>query len=394
MRLATAYVRFYRAFNYDYLRKAHRDFRPDPWDILDEGPAYPYVRIPIDSELTCIVGANEAGKSQLLDAIQLALGSKPLGPTDLCRYSEFFTVSGAPRVPDVGLHFNHLTDEESTELQGIIGLPDSTAIKSFKMFKVHPERILIYVRDDEEPVDVSGNGKALASFLPKAVRIYPTYELPDSVPIGVLVPSDNEGSTNIGLDRYAQLAITNALMPVVEAIRNEEQESQDHSNAIDGLVGKIRESSAMSQQDRSERLERLQLARNLLVEIAGISPQAFGDLQAAPHNGGQGFASAIETEMNRQLDVSLNLSKWWSQDSEFRLEIGAQDHQLLLTVSDRTGSQYTFDERSHGLKYFLDSMQLTNHSRTEAREPLPEPFSLEVSRGLRASAEALQSCAT
>lgn len=365
MQLATAYVRFYKAFNYDYLRKAHPDFEPDPWDVLEDGPAYPYITVPIESKLTCIVGANEAGKSQLLDAIQLALSTETPKPTDLCRYSEFFTVSGEPRVPDVGLHFSQLTDEESVELQEVVGRQGGPAIKSFRMFKVHPRKILLYFDNEEEPLDISDRGDELAKLLPDAVRIEPTYELPDSVPIGVLLPPGAEGSLDIGLDRRDQIEFTKLLLPIIEAVREDDAETTDHTAVIEPLIQQIRKVAPMSERDRKELQQRQALARDLLVEIAGIGPQAISDLQQTSPDGGYGHASAIEAKMNGQLGDALNLAKWWSQDSEFRLKINAHDQQLLLTVRDRTGSQYTFDERSHGLKYFLSYLiQALTHMRS------------------------------
>lgn len=47
MRLTTLYIRFFRSFNFDYLRKSREDdtAHPDPWDLL--GPDelfFPFVR--------------------------------------------------------------------------------------------------------------------------------------------------------------------------------------------------------------------------------------------------------------------------------------------------------------------------------------------------------------
>ena len=43
MILKTAYVRFYRAFNFDYLRKRNPGATPDPWDKMEDGSFYPYI---------------------------------------------------------------------------------------------------------------------------------------------------------------------------------------------------------------------------------------------------------------------------------------------------------------------------------------------------------------
>ena len=64
MLLKNVYVRFYKSFNYDYLRKSHPDAKPDPWDLIESGLFFPFVRIPIEKDVTTVVGANESGKSQ------------------------------------------------------------------------------------------------------------------------------------------------------------------------------------------------------------------------------------------------------------------------------------------------------------------------------------------
>jgi len=44
VKLKTLYVRFYKSFNYDYLRKSHPDAVGDPWDFVEEPKSfYPFV---------------------------------------------------------------------------------------------------------------------------------------------------------------------------------------------------------------------------------------------------------------------------------------------------------------------------------------------------------------
>ena len=57
--------------------------------------------------------------------------------------------------------------------------------------------------------------------------------------------------------------------------------------------------------------------------------------------------------MNRQLATQLNLAKWWTQDSAFSLALEAGEFDLTFTIQDRTGSSFSFSERSDGLRYFL-----------------------------------------
>ncbi|MCY3921207.1 MAG: AAA family ATPase, partial [Chloroflexi bacterium] len=209
MRLATAYVRFYRAFNYDFLRKAHSNFSPDPWDAFEDGTDYPYIKIPIDSKLTCIVGANESGKSQLLDIIECALGETQPDSSDFCRYSGFLSASGDLRLPDTGLHFEALTEVESSGLQDLLGR-QGQPIESFRLFRVHPSRIEIFAENGTDPVvfsDDSEEAKKLTGLLPSVVRIEATRALPDSVPLDYLRSTNDDDSSGTRLGRAAQLQL-------------------------------------------------------------------------------------------------------------------------------------------------------------------------------------------
>ena len=69
MLLKTVFVRFYKSFNYDYLRKHHNSAHKLPWESLGEA-FYPYVKVSMDPMVTTVVGANESGKSHLLSAVE------------------------------------------------------------------------------------------------------------------------------------------------------------------------------------------------------------------------------------------------------------------------------------------------------------------------------------
>jgi hypothetical protein len=45
--------------------------------------------------------------------------------------------------------------------------------------------------------------------------------------------------------------------------------------------------------------------------------------------------------MNRQLAQSLNFSKWWTQDNQFQLQMTLRDQDLVFTIRDRTGTEYS-----------------------------------------------------
>ena len=120
MRLTRLYVRFFRSFNFDYERKAHPEAQSKAWEMLD-GAWFPFVRVDLDPSVTAIVGANESGKSHLIDALRQALTGEGIKRLDFCRYSTLFSVeAGQSRLPDVGVDVE-LLDEGDVTLLGRLG---------------------------------------------------------------------------------------------------------------------------------------------------------------------------------------------------------------------------------------------------------------------------------
>jgi energy-coupling factor transporter ATP-binding protein EcfA2 len=111
--------------------------------------------------------------------------------------------------------------------------------------------------------------------------------------------------------------------------------------------------SGLSDREERDYLDQLDLAFDLLVTVGRIDVSAFKELQSALRNEDEGLANGIVSSMNEQLAKSLNLSRWWTQDHRFSVAIAIRDYDIVFTVRDRTGSEYSFAERSGGLKYFL-----------------------------------------
>jgi hypothetical protein len=120
IRLTKLYVRFFRSFNFDYERKANPRAEAKPWEMVD-GAWFPFVRVDLDPDVTAVVGANESGKSHLIDALKQALTGEGINRRDFCRYSALFSVeAGYDRLPDLGIEVELLSD---TDLNRLSGLP-------------------------------------------------------------------------------------------------------------------------------------------------------------------------------------------------------------------------------------------------------------------------------
>nr|WP_239520471.1 AAA family ATPase [Blastococcus saxobsidens] len=91
--------------------------------------------------------------------------------------------------------------------------------------------------------------------------------------------------------------------------------------------------------------------------------------------------------MNSSLARHLNLRRWWAQDKEFKLRLTSRERDLVFTISDRTGTDYSFKERSRGLRYFLSYyVQLKAHYSSVSRPEIllmDEPDAYLSSAGQR-----------
>lgn len=359
MILRTAYIRFYRAFNFDYLRKHHPGAKQDPWDHIGEN-FYPYVKLDIDSELTCVVGANESGKSQILQAVECAVGKTVPLPKDFCRHSTHFTVAETMKLPHFGLHFTEVRDEESAELAKVIQPAITESIESFRVFRTGPVEATIYLEGGSEH-QVS-DLDALKKILPNVFRVESERAIPNSVPISFLARGGSKGGVAPGLTRPDRLALTDPIADSTLDLRSLLSSPEKLAEIIQQHLQEASFSSGLSERERQGQQDQMDLAYDLLVTVGGIHPSAFEQLRTALRDDDEGMANGIVALMNDKLEESLNLAKWWSQDRQFRLAIAARDSDVVFTIRDRTGSEYSFAERSGGLKYFLSYLvQILTH---------------------------------
>lgn len=343
MRLRTLYVRFFRSFNFDYLRKSRSNFQPDPWDSLGaDGKLFPFVRVPLEADVTTVVGANESGKSQLLCAIEALLTGEGFEKKDFCRYSTEFNESDVS-LPEFGGQFTDLTEQDRAALSGLPNWEPSE-VESFHLFRFH-NRITVFAADKSWDIDEVPSALAL----PKSFRIDAQIPLPDSVEIAFLAGEQKTES------RPRQ-----SWLPRMAFLR-------EHPESLEaGQGGTGRPSYEANDEATDPDLPRQwELARRLLVDVAGISAGEFAELSKAVHVS-DGYAEALIDKMNRKLSDSLNFKRWWTQDTNFALRLRLRDFDLVFTIRDRTGSDYTFNERSQGLKYFLSYfVQYLSHSATQ-----------------------------
>jgi hypothetical protein len=246
----------------------------------------------------------------------------------------FSAEEGKRRVPDFGLDLE-LSSDEREELRDV-GIEE----QSITFLRLSGAGNQVVGSDGESRALNEEQLRALEARLPRPFELDTGVAIPKSVSFATL--TEREATP---LDRRRQrTAVFEVLQEVtdVEAIRT----SADH---LFGLL------SGQSEGEAEAKLRGASdaLARTLLVDIAHIAPGAFADLEKAVQAEEEGSVSALIDSMNRSIATHLNISRWWSQDEEFELRVDVREHELVFLVRDKTGINYSFDERSTGLRYFL-----------------------------------------
>lgn len=344
MKLSRVAVRFFRSFNYDYELKSREKSTPATWEETD--PAwFPFVRVQIDPEVTAIVGANEAGKSQLLTAVKAALSGSPIDRADFCRYSDLYSARrGEIRLPEFGGTFT--LDPNEPDLTASTGLE---GLREFTLYRPGSNPPFVVANDSR--IDISEEQlEVLTELLPSYHELKTDLAIPNSVSIAELA---GEERTRMH-DRKQRTGFFEDLReigtPTAETVTEK---------LLPRLLVPKDEASMAAERKRKAEFE---LARELLVDAAGIDPSVFSELREALHSGREGQVEGIIGIMNSAIKENLNIQRWWTQDRDFDLLVEAREQELAFTIQDRTNSKYSFDERSQGLRFFLSYfVQLTAH---------------------------------
>ncbi|WP_088319391.1 AAA family ATPase [Kineosporia sp. R_H_3] len=351
MRLKRVYIRFYKSFNYDYERKAKIGAKPLECELTDEG-WYPHVRVDLDPEVTAVVGANEAGKSHLLDAIEILLKGDGIERRDFCRYSSLYSVeSGRMRYPEFGGLFEVVDD---ADLQFLRDVGVRTRGDQVWFFRPGEGSTFLLGTDDGPRRDLSAEElKRFEALLPAWLALQTDIGLPDSIPIAAL-----SGRSSLGLDRRRRTQVLDVLS----------SKSWTSSEELLAQVPALHQALADLERADAVRQAEHELGRQLLLTVAKVDEKAFADLADAMAAGREGEVNGIIQQMNDALARHLNLSRWWAQDDQFQLRLSPREYELVFTIRDRTGTDYSFSERSRGLRYFLSYyIQLRAHQRPEGR---------------------------
>ncbi|WP_204105312.1 MULTISPECIES: AAA family ATPase [Spirulina sp. CCY15215] len=337
-----------------------------PWEMIGE-MWYPYVQIVIDPKVTTVVGANESGKSHLLSAIEKAISGEHIKRQDFCRYSQFFTVrEGKLKFPDFGSEWSNLSQEEEKNIRSIAKIPEEIAFDRFFLFRGNKDNLKIYLLGKNKKYngyDLSQKNTNISNILPHPFIIYSDIALPQSVPIRQIIKCHKQKANGTKwefLERSQKLKINNLLETLskdfgatLKSNGATTLNNQPLNKLILSLVTAFEEDYGMNPKDIDKRKKEFELAYKLICQVAQIDAETLEELATALTEGNEGYVQGLLAKVNAQLSDSLNFPSWWVQDRDFRLCVSARDHDLVFTIRDRTGTEYSFAERSSGLKYFL-----------------------------------------
>jgi hypothetical protein len=350
VQLTRLYIRFFRSFNFDYERKAHTGGRAHEWEMID-GSWFPFISVALDPVMTGVVGANESGKSHLIAAARQALTGEDISRRDFCRFSTLYSVeAGRVRTPDFGVGLQ--LDEEDAALLAAVDIEINPGdLVTFLRFGSGTTALVL---PDNSALDLTDDQlEAIESRLPRPFELDADVPLPDSITLDEIL----ERSPQWAMGRRDRARLRTTLGQLVE---NTVEAVNTSAPAI--------ASSLRPYDDDPTRLKAVDLARKLLVDVAQIDRSAFEDLETALEQGEEGQVGGLLETMNRALARHLNFSRWWRQDRDFELRLSPRDSEVVFTIRDRTGTDYSFQDRSRGLRFFLGYyVQLLAHDRSASR---------------------------
>jgi len=360
MKITKVLLRWYSSFNINYVGYADRRSSgvPRPWNSVGreatDETIFPFIEIPIETDATTIVGANESGKSHLLNAISKLLTGKgtlrgdDFSRTDLCHFCGIGN-KNADAWPNIGIELQL----DSTEFQNVLTaigvvIPPTHAEKDNRVVLIltTDETALIYIglNDTPTPIDLKKLA-ALRKVLPTIKFLDSGVAMADQVPLVNLLAAYDPAKYK-GKPLFDEATSQKA----AEALKTL---SLNKGQAIPDLAfDKLAEVKSELDKGRLDVSSAGMLEAMLFREILGIKLEALETLLNLTASE-RGYAEGLISTWNGEIAEKLNLSRYWQQDDQFSLQLNYKDGVLYFEIKDKTKATYTFKERSSGLKFFL-----------------------------------------
>jgi predicted ATP-dependent endonuclease of OLD family len=365
MKITKVLLRWYKSFNVNYMGYIDRrdDVLSRPWNCFKDNEQnhvieYPFIEIPIEEDITTIVGANESGKSHLLSAIYKVLtgydwnDDSQFDRTDLCYYSPVRN-QNVNLWPYIGLQFtftkneiakiNEFLSKEQISIKVTAKQTTLTLILGQQNNKVAAD---LYIGDKH----IELSKESLSNFrklLPDIKFIHSDIPISDSIDIRSLVykydaknEEENNYFYNYDIAQGVAKKIAKLSLPLIN-----QTVTDDFLNQLQNLKDQLSDKS-------NEKRESVQLEFLLFRDVLNISRETL-EVISSLRDSDRGYIESYISTWNREIERKLNLSQYWQQDEFFSLQVNYKRGIIYFEITDRTGSVYTFKERSSGLKYFL-----------------------------------------
>ena len=361
MRVTSVLLRWYKSFNICYRFEAPPRIEaiPKPWNALDVGREladdYPFIEIPLEADITTIVGGNESGKSHLISAISKVLegngvDDEAFAQTDFCRYA---TVPNQDpkRWPNIGLHVSVDSAEESRRIKAALPSAPLPAdqLKDFTLILglSEPESVAhVYFNRAEAQFSITKEQlSTLREQLPRVRFLDAEAALPDNLTLLELLTACDPEAKPVP-SRFSASVAQNAadflssLKADPEGKLSPEQRTR-LENIQSALVATRLDISADAK-----------LAAKLFLEILDVSVPELRQVLDQPVEQ-RGYTEFFLKQWNDRVFERLDLAHFWQQDDQASIELIYKDKTLYFDITDKTGATYTFKERSSGLRYFL-----------------------------------------
>jgi predicted ATPase len=360
MKLTKILLRWYKSFHFNYRGHHERGQATTyrPWNALvpkfAAGSDFPFIEIPVEDDISTIVGANESGKSHLLNAVSKVVsgvgldGDEAFQRTDLCHFASIRT-KNVEAWPNVGLEFEVASPVELAPVLSAIGHAQPETARRFALILAPEDGVdhvaWLYVEPNPTPAGLNATQlAAVRAQLPSVQFIDSRALLSSELAITQLLAAYGVGGFS-EMSLYDRRAVQKAAQLV-------------QSISLPANVAISKEMVAQVEEVKSTLRDMLRGGKNQLLElllfrdILGITPNTLKYLFELDTDD-RGYIEGQVAKWNEEILDKLNLSHFWQQDDQFSLTVNYKDGVIYFEIHDKTDSIYTFKERSSGLKFFL-----------------------------------------
>jgi predicted ATPase len=371
-------LRWYKSFNVNY--RVHSDRRhgvvPRPWNslLVENGSEtdYEFVEIPLEADITTIVGANESGKSHLISAISKVVTgngipdderkTRAFARTDLCHFASVRS-KNAEAWPHIGMEFLGVSQPEAEKIAKAVGRRhDFGRDGRFTLIVAPAESVYAYLYADNQP----GPTELTEAQLNTLRRVLPTVQfiksdvaIQDDVPVSDLLSA--MGGTGNAVKEYFGFLASQAAARFLSSLSVAANQPVD-ANVV-AQITEIRETLTGTNKAASRPV----LEAQLFGDVLGITTDAL-ELLAGLDDSDRSYGEGLIDIWNDEIEKTLNLSHYWQQDDLFRLRMNYKRGVIYFEITDKTGATFTFRERSSGLRYFLSYYIQAKALETASRE--------------------------